>query len=200
VGLLVGYARVATRDEDSGRQIDALKSAGCQRVFTDEGSGPLPERPGLGNLLAEVRSGDTVVVCRLDRLGRSLRDLIDTVNTLAQREVGLRSLAEDIDTTVAGGTLVFRIFAALADFERDLIRERTQAGLTAARSRGRQGGRPRVMSPDKVAAARQMYDSKKYTVEAIAQWLGVSRASIYRYVSTSAPNQADDGGNAATEG
>ena len=200
MGLLVGYARVATRDEDSGRQIDALKSAGCQRVFTDEGSGPLPERPGLGNLLAEVRSGDTVVVCRLDRLGRSLRDLIDTVNTLAQREVGLRSLAEDIDTTVAGGTLVFRIFAALADFERDLIRERTQAGLTAARSRGRQGGRPRVMSPDKVAAARQMYDSKKYTVEAIAQWLGVSRASIYRYVSTSAPNQADDGGNAATEG
>jgi len=129
-----------------------------------------------------------VVVWRLDRLGRSLRHLIDTVNALAERKVGFRSLTENIDTTTSGGKLVFHIFGALAEFERELIRERTQAGLAAARARGRHGGRPTVMPPDKVATARQMYDSKDYTVEAIARVLGVSRASIYRHLAGRSAN------------
>ncbi len=131
-----------------------------------------------------------MVVWRFDRLGRSLRHLIDTVTALAERKVGFRSLTENIDTTTSGGKLVFHIFGALADFERELIRERTVAGLAAARARGRHGGRPTVMPPDKVATARQMYDSKQYTVEAIARVLGVSRASIYRHLADAGPGPA----------
>ena len=134
-----------------------------------------------------MRPGDTVVVWRRDRLGRSLRHLIDTVNALSARNVGFRSLTESIDTTTSGGKLVFHIFGALAEFERELIRERTNAGLAAARARGRHGGRPTVMPPDKVATARQMYESKTYTVEAIAKVLGVSRASIYRHLADATP-------------
>jgi DNA invertase Pin-like site-specific DNA recombinase len=201
MGVFVGYVRFATMDDDSGgRQIEALKSAGCQRIITDEASAALDERPGLARLLDEVRPGDTVVIWRLDRLGRSLRHLIETVNGLAERHVGFRSLTENIDTSRSGGTSVFEIFGALADFERELMRERSQAGLATARARGRRGGRPRVMTPDKVATARQMYDSKKYSVDAIARWLSVSRASIYRYVTDPAPNRVTDAGkDAATD-
>jgi len=182
MGDLLGYARVSTLEQNSTLQTDALKEAGCYRVFTDRASGALDERPEFVRLVDQARPGDTVVVSRLDRLGRSLRHLIDTVNELAERQVGFRSLTESIDTTTSGGKLVFHIFGALAEFERELIRERRQAGLAAARARGRHGGRPLVMSPDKVATARRMYEAKEFTIEAIAQVLGVSRASIYRHL------------------
>lgn len=187
MGDLLGYARISTLDQSPRLQTDALKAAGCYRVFTDRASGSLDERVELAKLFDQVRPGDTVVVWRLDRLGRSLRHLIDTVNALSARKVGFRSLTESIDTTTSGGKLVFHIFGALAEFERELIRERTNAGLVAARARGRHGGRPTVMPPDKVATARQMYESKKYTVEAIAKVLGVSRASIYRHLTDAPP-------------
>lgn len=194
MGDLLGYARISTLEQNSRLQTDALKAAGCYRVFIDRASGALDERRELAKLFDQVRPGDTVVVWRLDRLGRSLRHLIDTVNALAERKVGFRSLTENIDTTTSGGKLVFHIFGALAEFERELIRERTNAGLAAARARGRHGGRPTVMPPDKVATARQMYDSKDYTVEAIARVLGVSRASIYRHLT--APTANGDAPNA----
>lgn len=162
--------------------LDALEGAGCQRVFSDTASGAADERLELARLFDHVRPGDTVVVWRLDRLGRSLRHLIDTVNALADRQVGFRSLTENIDTTTSGGKLVFHIFGALAEFERELIRERTNAGLSAARSRGRTGGRPSVMTPDKTATARKMYESGDYTWDAIAEVVGVSRSTVYRHV------------------
>lgn len=179
-------------EQNARLQTDALKTAGCVRVFTDRASGALDERRQLAKLFEQVRPGDTVVVWRLDRLGRSLRHLIDTVNALADRQVGFRSLTENIDTTTSGGKLVFHIFGALAEFERELIAERTRAGLEAARARGRIGGRPTVMSPDKVATARSMYASKEYTVQAIARVLGVSRASIYRHLAEPAPAAVSD--------
>lgn len=197
VGELLGYSRISTVEQNSRLQTDALKAAGCYRVFTDTASGALDERRELAKLFDQARPGDTVVVWRLDRLGRSLRHLIDTVNALSERKVGFRSLTENIDTTTSGGKLVFHIFGALAEFERELIRERTQAGLAAARARGRNGGRPTVMPPDKVATARQMYDSKEYTVEAIAAVLGVSRASIYRHLATPATNKGFAAGGVA---
>lgn len=199
VGDLLGYARVSTLEQNSRLQTDALKAAGCYRVFTDRASGALDGRRELAKLFDQARPGDTVVVWRLDRLGRSLRNLIDTVNALSERKVGFRSLTENIDTTTSGGKLVFHIFGALAEFERELIRERTQAGLVAARARGRHGGRPTVMSPDKVATARQMYDSKEYTVEAIARVLGVSRASIYRHLTDPDRGAGPAGGKASAK-
>ncbi len=182
MGELLGYARVSTVDQNAGLQLDALQGAGCVRVFSDTASGALDERPELARALDHLRAGDTLVVWRLDRLGRSLRHLIETVGALAEREVGFRSLQESVDTTTTGGRLVFHVFAALAEFERDLIRERTQAGLEAARARGRRGGRPSVMTPEKVAVARGMYESGEHTVAAIAAVVGVSRASVYRHL------------------
>ena len=179
---LIGYARVSTDDQNAQLQIDALKAAGCLKVFTDTASGSLAHRPKLDKMIDHLRPGDVVVVWRLDRLGRSLKNLIALVEDLAEKEVGFRSLSESIDTTTANGKLFFSIMGALAEFERDLIRERTMAGLAAARARGRVGGRPPVMTPEKVAVARQMYDSKVHTVEAIAKTLGVSRKTIYRHL------------------
>jgi DNA invertase Pin-like site-specific DNA recombinase len=179
---LLGYARVSTDDQNADLQRDALNAAGCYRVFTDTASGALDERKQLAAVLDQLRPGDTLVVWRLDRLGRSLRHLIDTVTVLADRGVAFRSLTEQIDTSTPGGKLIFHIFGALAEFERDLIRERKVAGLAAARARGRRGGRPRVLTEQKLAVARDMYDSRRYTVAAIAQTLGVSRASLYRHL------------------
>lgn len=193
-GALLGYARVSTGDQELDLQHDALTAAGCLRIFSDTGSGALDDRPELTRLLDHLREGDTLVVWRLDRLGRSLRHLIDTVAMLAEREVGFVSLQESIDTTTPGGRLVFHVFAALAEFERDLIRERTNAGLAAARARGRKGGRPSVMTPDKLTVAREMYASGEHTVAAIAAVLGVSRASVYRHL---APPDSPRAGNAA---
>lgn len=180
MAALLGYARVSTGAQDLALQHDALNAAGCLRIFEDTASGALDDRPQLAELLDHLREGDTLVVWRLDRLGRSLRHLIDTVTALADRGVGFRSLRESIDTTTPGGRLVFHVFAALAEFERDLISERTHAGLAAARARGRMGGRRTVMTPAKLTVAREMYDSRQHTTAAIAAVVGVSRATLYR--------------------
>ena len=149
------------------------------------------ERPELTRALEYARQGDTLVVWRLDRLGRSLRDLVETVTALGQRGVGFRSLTESIDTTTPGGRLVFHVFAALAEFERDLIRERTRAGLEAARARGRRGGRRPALSAEKLQVARTMYDSHEHTTAKIAAVLGVSRATLYRHLGASQPSVSD---------
>src|SRR5699024_7050429 len=147
VGHLLGYARVSTTDQDATLQVDALQGAGCYRIFTDTLSGSLAHRPELEKVMDQLRPGDTLVVWRLDRLGRSVRDLIHQLQHLSERGVEFRSLQETIDTTSPGGRLVFHVFAALAEFERDLIRDRTHAGLSAARARGCIGGRPRSLTP-----------------------------------------------------
>ena len=180
---LIGYARVSTDDQKAELQIDALKAAGCLKVFADKASGSLANRPQLDRMLDQLRPDDVVVVWRLDRLGRSLKNLITLVENLADRGVGFKSLSESIDTTSANGKLFFSVMGALAEFERDLVRERTMAGLAAARARGRVGGRPPVMTPEKVKVARQMYESREYTVEAIAKTLGVSRKTVYRHLA-----------------
>ncbi|MGO4599468.1 recombinase family protein [Terrabacter sp. 2RAF25] len=177
---LLGYARVSTLEQDEALQVDALHAAGCGRIFTDKASGKLAHRPQLDALLDQLRPGDTIVVWRLDRLGRSLRHLIDAVQDLDARGVAFKSLTENIDTSTPGGRLVFHLFGALAEFERDLIRERTTAGLRAARARGRKGGRPTVWTPEKLKAARDMYESREHDVGTIARVVGVSRASVYR--------------------
>jgi DNA invertase Pin-like site-specific DNA recombinase len=185
MGDLIGYARVSTADQDPSLQHDALKAAGCLKVFTDKTSGSLDSRPQLDRLLDQLRPSDTVVVWRLDRLGRSLKHLIALSEDLSQRKVGLKSLQESIDTTTANGRLFFKIMGSLAEFERDLISERTKAGLAAARARGRKGGRPPVMTPQKVEVARQMYSSREHTVEEIAKTIGVSRKTVYRHLADS---------------
>jgi len=180
----LGYARVSTLHQDDALQHDALCQAGCDRVFADKASGKLQSRPALDDLLAQARPGDTVVVWRLDRLGRSLRHLIEVVSELENRGVMFVSLTESIDTSTPGGKLVFHLFGALAEFERDLIRERTMAGLAAARARGRTGGRPTVWTPEKERMARHMHQSGE-DVASIARVLGVSRASVYRALQSS---------------
>ncbi|ROP45555.1 recombinase family protein [Pseudokineococcus lusitanus] len=177
-----GYARVSTTSQDASLQHDALTAAGCARLWTDVASGSRDDRPQLAQLLERLLPGDTLVVWRLDRLGRSLPHLLATVNELEARGVGFRSLTESIDTTTAGGRLVFSIFGALADFERQLIRERTIAGLEAARARGRVGGRPTVMGPERIEAARALLAQPGATVTGVAAHLGVSRNTIYRNV------------------
>lgn len=179
----IGYARVSTADQDPALQADALAAAGCTRIFFDAASGALADRPELAAALDYLRPGDTLVVWRLDRLGRSLRHLIATVEELRARGVEFASLTESIDTSTPAGRLIFHTFAALAEFERDLIRERTEAGLAAARARGRLGGRPSVMTTEKLKVARAMYDSGEHTTAAIARTVGVSRATLYRALS-----------------
>ncbi len=190
VGQLIGYARVSTTSQDLALQRDALERAGCDRIYDDTGSGSIRHRPELDACLDYLRAGDTLVVWRLDRLGRSLRHLIETIGDLEQREVGFRSLTEGLDTTTAAGRLTLHIFAALAEFERALVLERTRAGLEAARARGRLGGRPAVMSPEKLAAAHALRESGELTMEEIASLLGVSRATLYRRLAVREPQTA----------
>jgi DNA invertase Pin-like site-specific DNA recombinase len=180
MGHFLGYARVSTTDQDAALQIDALTGAGCFRIFTDKASGSLESRPELDKLLDQIRPGDTLVVWRLDRLGRSLRNLIDQITALHERGIGFKSLQETIDTTSSGGRLVFHVFGALAEFERDLIRERTNAGLAAARARGRNGGRPALLTKDKLTTAKRLYEQQEMTVAKIGEVLGVSRSTVYR--------------------
>ena len=179
-GILVGYARVSTQEQDTGLQIDALKSAGCARIFAEKASGAQRERPQLTAALDYMRPGDTLVVWKLDRLARSMKQLIETVEGLAERGVGFRSLTEAMDTTTAGGTLIFNIFASLAEFERSIIRERTRAGLAAARARGRVGGRPRSLSAEDLQQARALLADPDITVEQVAKRLGVGVSTLYR--------------------
>ena len=181
MGEQLGYARVSTTDQELALQHDALEKAGCYRVYSESVSGALADRLELAAVLDALRPGGTLVVWRLDRLGRSLRHLIDTVHELDARGVGFRSLQESIDTTTSAGRLIFHVFAALAEFERDLTRERTQAGLQAARDRGRVGGRPTTMTPEKLKAARRMHKDGTPVAE-IARALSVGRATIYRHL------------------
>lgn len=179
---LLGYARVSTLDQNPELQQDGLAAAGCERIFTDQASGALHDRPELTKVLDHLYAGDTLVVWKLDRLGRSLPHLVDTVYSLRDRDVGFQSLHDGINLASASGRLQFGVFAALAEFERDLIRERTYAGLAAARARGRVGGRPSTMTPEKLGIAKQMRDTGEHTMTAIASTIGVSRATLYRHL------------------
>src|SRR5438876_9226771 len=155
--MLIGYARVSNQEQTLDLQRDALEKIGCTKIFADVISGAKAERKGLQEALEYVREGDTLVVWRLDRLGRSLKHLIETITNLNNRSIGFKSITENIDTTTSGGKLIFHIFGALAEFERDIIRERTNAGLQAARARGRKGGRPKSLTGKKVVMAQQLY-------------------------------------------
>ena len=181
-GYRLGYARVSTLEQDPALQHDALRAAGVERIFTDQASGVLTERPQLSALLEQLRPGDTLVVWRLDRLGRSTSHLIQTVTALEERGIGFASLTEAIDTTTPAGRLLFGVLASLAAFERDLIRERTLAGLAAARARGKVGGRPTLMTEDKLSVARRMLAEGR-PKSTIAATIGVSRATLYAHLA-----------------
>lgn len=180
--MLIGYARVSTDDQNLNLQRDALKGAGCERIFEDTMSGAKADRIGLAALMNVLHAGDTVVIWRLDRLGRSLKNLIQLVERLETVKVGLHSLQENIDTTSSGGRLVFHLFGALAEFERNLIRERTQAGLLAARARGRMGGRPKRLDPTKRALALKLHHERSHTIEEICRMMGISKSTLYNYL------------------
>ena len=186
--MLIGYARVSTHDQTLNLQQDALQKAGCNKIFTDTASGAKTERIGLEQALSYVRKGDTFVVWRLDRLGRSLPHLIATMTSLEEQGIGFKSLTENIDTTTSGGKLIFHIFGALAEFERNLIRERTQAGLTAARARGRKGGRPSALTAKQLGIARDLYE-KHHPITEICRTLKISRATLYRSLKTGERHQ-----------
>jgi DNA invertase Pin-like site-specific DNA recombinase len=181
--MLIGYARVSTYEQTLNLQQDALHKAECSKIFTDTASGAKTERKGLEEVLNYVRKGDTLVVWRLDRLGRSLPHLITTMTDLEARGIGFKSLTENIDTTTSGGKLIFHIFGALAEFERNLIRERTQAGLTAARARGKKGGRPNALTLRQRSIARELYE-KQHPIAEICRILKISKATLYRALKT----------------
>ena len=183
--MRVGYARVSTKDQNLDLQVDALQKEECEEVFREVASGAKTARPVLDDLLSRLRAGDVLVIWKLDRLGRSLKHLVTLATELMEREIGLISLNDPIDTTTPQGRLVFNIFASLAEFERDLIRERTQAGLKAARARGRKGGRPRGLSKKADAtamAAETLYREGKLSVQEICDQLGISKPTLYAYL------------------
>lgn len=180
--MLIGYARVSTQDQNPSLQTDALKTAGCDKIFIEKASGAQRDRPELKAALDFLRQGDTLVVWKLDRLARSLKQLIETIETLDQRGIGFKSLTESIDTTTSGGRLVFHIFGALAEFERTIIRERTRAGLESARSRGKRGGRPKGLTEQDIQVAKAMLADSKITVEEVARRLKVAPSTLYRHL------------------
>jgi DNA invertase Pin-like site-specific DNA recombinase len=180
--MFIGYARVSTVDQNLALQRDALTEAGCRKIFTEQMSGAVADRPALHDALEFARSGDTLIVWKLDRLARSMKQLIETIENLRVRGIGFRSLTEALDTTTAQGRLVFHMFGALAEFERSLIRERTQAGLAAARRAGRTGGRPPKLTEDDLDVARALLANPDIGVTQIAHRLGVSPATLYRYI------------------
>ncbi|MHB8285820.1 MAG: recombinase family protein [Caulobacteraceae bacterium] len=188
--MKIGYARVSTAEQNLDLQTDALLSAGCERVVTDKASGAITARPGLEKIKEQLRAGDTLVVWRLDRLGRSLRDLITWMTYLEEHGVGLLSLHEAIDTTTTSGKLTFHLFGALAEFERNLIRERTQAGLIAARARGRKGGRPPALNKDKRDLAVRLYHENTMPIAKICLMLGISKPTLYAYVRSAEQGSA----------
>ena len=191
--MLIGYARVSTTDQTLALQQDALQKAGCSKIFTDTASGALAERKGLADALSYVRPGDTLVVWKLDRLGRSLKDLIARITELQNRQIGFKSLTERIDTTTSGEKLIFHIFGSLAEFERDIIWERTQAGLAAARARGKRGGRRPTLKPKEIAIVRKLYEDKQTPVEDLCRMFKISRMTLWRYVKKDGgkPQQQD---------
>ena len=189
--MLIGYARVSTFDQNPDLQKDALEKAGCEKIFIDTISGTVSQRPGLTKIKEILRKGDTLVVWRLDRLGRSLKDLIDWMNYLDTEGIALKSLQESIDTSTATGKLVFHVFGALAEFERNLIQERTQAGLSAARARGRLGGRPKTLNDDKKQVVIDLYNERKLTVKKICEMMGISKPTFYNYVRDYVPTKKE---------
>ena len=184
--MLIGYARVSTQDQTLDLQTDALKRDGCEKIFTDTTSGAKSERPGLQEVMNQLRTGDTLVVWRLDRLGRTLKHLISTITDLSDKGIGFKSLQENFDTTTSGGKLIFHIFGALAEFEREVIKERTNAGLQAARARGRLGGRPKLqtLDPKKIALVKQLYADGNMPVQEICDTLHIGRSTLYRYIQS----------------
>ncbi len=180
--MKIGYARISTNEQNLSLQMDALEKADCGKIFHDQISGAKTKRPGLDEALAYLREGDVLVVWRLDRLGRSLKHLIELVNSLEERGIGFQSLQESIDTTTSGGKLIFHIFGALAEFERNLIQERTYAGLVAARARGRTGGRPKALDAKGAALLYRLYDEKKNSIQEICELVGVSKSTLYSYL------------------
>ncbi|MEK7432846.1 MAG: recombinase family protein [Cyanobacteriota bacterium] len=184
--MKIGYARVSTKDQNLDLQLDELKTAGCEKIYQDFGvSGSKTSRPELDNMLKNLRSGDVVVIWKLDRLGRSLKDLVTLVEGFNSQKIGLQSLHDPIDTTTAQGKLIFNIFASLAEFEKDVIRERTKAGLESARSRGRVGGRPKGLSPEaekKAKTAKTLYESQQHSIKDICSQLSISKKTLYSYL------------------
>jgi len=189
--MKIGYARVSTYDQNPDLQIDALKQVGCERIFQDQASGAKTDRSGLQEAIEYMRAGDTLVVWRLDRLGRSLKHLIETITLLENQGIGFQSLQESIDTTTSGGRLVFHIFGALAEFERNIIQERTRAGLAAARARGRQGGRPKSLDEKKRQLLYKLYDEKEHSIKELCDILGISKTTLYTYLGQRKNNSRD---------
>jgi len=180
--MFIGYARISTLSQNLDLQKDALEKAGCKKIYVEQMSGSSRIRPELEKTLEMLRNGDTLVVWRLDRLGRSLKHLIELISKLEQREIGFKSLMESMDTTTSGGKLVFHIFGALAEFEHNLIRERTSAGLAAARARGRNGGRPLKLDEKKRGLAIKLYNERERSIKEICQIMGVSKPTLYSYI------------------
>lgn len=178
--MKIGYARVSTDEQNTGMQLDALRAAGCDRIFEDCASGAKEDRPGLAQAIDFARDGDALVVWKLDRVGRSLQHLVKLMELLRAKGVAFSSLTESIETQTPGGRLVTHIFAALAEFERDLIRERTRSGLAAARARGRKGGR-KALPKDKIKVLHSLWDSKKMTAAEISQQLKIHRSTVFKY-------------------
>lgn len=182
--MKIGYARVSTNKQDTDLQLDALKNEGCERIYSDVYTGRTKDRPELSKMFDALRSGDVVVVWKLDRLGRSLKDLIELIGHFKEKSIHFRSLSEDIDTTSATGELVFHIIGAMAQFERSLIQERTRAGLEAARARGRKGGRKPKLSHSDISKAKAMLSEKSITISEVASHFGVSRPTLYKYIGS----------------
>lgn len=180
--MKIGYARVSTGDQKMYAQRDALKAEGCEKIFEDVGCGAKQHREGLDQALGFIRNNDVLVVTKLDRLGRSTQHLIETVKSFDERNILFKSLKENIDTSTSTGKLIFHIFSALAEFERDIIRERTNAGLVAARARGRFGGRPLTLEPKEIARMIEIYDSKKTTIREICAIYNITPGSLYNYL------------------
>jgi DNA invertase Pin-like site-specific DNA recombinase len=183
--MKIGYARVSTKDQSLNLQKDALEKAGCKKIYSEQVSGAKIERKKLDEMIKQVRKGDIIVVWKLDRLGRSLRDLVNLISKFQEMEVGFKSLQDSIDTTTPAGKLTFHLFAALAEFERDIISERTKAGLKSARARGRLGGRPKGLSKqaqNKARLAESLYKEKELSIKEICSYLSISKPTLYRYL------------------
>ena len=185
--MKIGYARVSTKEQLLDLQQDALSKAGCRKIYSEKVTSAKADRPQLNEMMGQLRPGDVIVVWKLDRLGRSLRDLVNLVSKFQELGVGFQSLQDNIDTTTPTGKLTFHLFAALAEFERDIIRTRTKAGLEAARARGRKGGRPKGLSKkaqDKARLAESLYNEKQHSISEICEYLSISRPTLYRYLRT----------------
>lgn len=181
--MLIGYARVSTYDQNLEQQLEALEAAGCDRIFTDHESGAKNDRPGLDEAHSHLRDGDTLVIWKLDRLGRSVAHLSQTLLDFRAKGIALQSITDGFDTNTPGGKMLFHVLSSIAEFERDLVTQRTQAGLSAARARGRNGGRPKSLSPQQVAIGKKLAADASISVKAICEQLGISRATYYREIA-----------------